>query len=180
MSPTVILAVLLTVASMVAAVASREHVRLRALTGIALGAVMLAVAVVPAFPRLLAAAIAGSVVLVVLGSVIGMRLGAHGPLDRRQKISTAIPLIDSGFMAAALLLMPTHAIVALAASAHSVGSHDLHAGMAGGVMTWFVLLAWAVSAAVLIIPALVRRPRESYADVACTGCMIAAMVAMMA
>jgi threonine/homoserine/homoserine lactone efflux protein len=77
-------------------------------------------------------------------------------------------------MSIAMLLVPGH--VALPRFvAPSAGSH---APVAGGLMVWLTLAAWAVSALVLILPALRERAREGSYHVVCSASMIAAMIAM--
>jgi hypothetical protein len=61
-----------------------------------------------------------------------------------------------------------------------VAAADLgsHGPVAGGLMVWLTLAAWALSAVVLILPALRERAPEGSYHIVCSASMIAAMIAM--
>ena len=155
--------------------------RLRSATPLALiapigaGALMTCSIVVPGFSSLAAAALA-VVLLGVVGAVAIMR-------GRGNRALVGLAIVDLGFMAGLMILMPVHGESAAAGyntgSVTGLASHPLaHAAPSGGLMIWLVLLVWAFCAAVLVVPGLRNRRRDSLYQSVCSGCMIAAMATM--
>lgn len=176
-----IVAVLFTVVGMSAALGRHIRSPLRTIGALGMGAIMLGVLVLPSFSHVAAAALTVVLLLVVLGGGTGIRLATRQPLAFGQRTAVAVTIVDIGFMAAAVLLMPAHAAVRrLAPTPPPGGIHGFgtHPALAGGLTTWLVLLVWASCAAVLIVPALLRRSPGGALHVLCSGSMIAAMAAM--
>ena len=143
---------------------------------IAAGALMVCSITVPGFSSLAAAALA-----IALLSVVGAVAILWGTRGNRALVGLA--MVDLGFMAGVMLLMPVHGESAAAgydiSSATGLASHPLaHAAPSGGLMVWLVLLVWGFCAAVLVVPGLRNRRRDSLYQSVCSGCMIAAMAAM--
>lgn len=152
---------------------------------VGVGAIMLGAMSVPGWSRLAVAALTAGLLLLVLAGTLALRLRRGQPLESGQRTVAALTVVDLGFMAAAVLLLPIHGsghgAVDRAAQQLTSAASGIHAGshsLAGGVMIWLVLLAWASCAAVLIAPMIRWRPREGVVDVVCSGSMIAAMAAM--
>lgn len=176
-----IVAVIFTVVGMAAAVERHNRSPLRTLGALGMGAIMLGVLVVPEFSHFAAASLTVVLMLLVLVGVVGIRMKMRQPLKYRQKTAVAVTVVDIGFMSSAVLLMPAHGTVQQLASTPQIGGiggHGSHMAMAGGLMFWLVLLAWASCAAVLIVPAIRRRSPEGVFHTVCSGSMIAAMAAM--
>lgn len=175
-SPMTISAVLLTAAGMAAGFGRHNRSALRTPGALGMGAIMLGVLLVPGFSHAAATASGAVLLLVVLAGVVGVRAKTGPAWDERQRTAAAVTVVDIGFMALALLLMPMPGSGLLVPPlAHGSGAHP---AMAGGVMIWFVLLAWTACAAVLILPGARLRRTESFFHLACSGSMIAAMAAM--
>lgn len=177
---TTIAAATLTVVSMVAAVGHRDRFPLHTLSALGMGAIMFGVLFLPDFSHLVAASLTVVLMLLVLAGILGIRTRIRQPLDYSLRTTMAIPVVDTGFMSAAVLLMPVHGIVQFASTPQADGilGHGSPVAMSGGVMTWFVLLAWASCAAVLIVPAIRRNAQGGYLHIVCSGGMIAAMATM--
>lgn len=178
---TTIAAATLTIVSMVAAVGRRDRFPLHTLSALGMGAIMFGVLFIPDFSHLVASSLTVVLMLLVLAGIVGIRTRIRQPLDYGLRTTMAIPVVDTGFMSAAVLLMPVHGIVQQLASAPQAAGilgHGSPVAMSGGVMTWFVLLAWASCAAVLIVPAIRHSSRGGFSHIVCSGGMIAAMAAM--
>ena len=199
--PTII-AVTLVVGGMTAAVGRHRSSPLRVSGGlgtigtvgtagmVGTGAIMLGALLMPDFSPFAAASLTIAVLLLVLAGVVAVRIRRQRPLGYAQRTTVAVTVIDIAFMSAAVLLMPVHnAAVQLTRSAHFAqltsaaqlgGAHSggSHLALAGGVMIWLVLVAWAFCAAVLSVPEIRRRSPDGAFQLACSGCMITAMAAM--
>ena len=153
----------------------RSTAPLALIATIGAGALMLCAMVVPGFSSFAAAALA-----MVLLSAVGAVAILRGTRGNRALVGLAI--VDLGFMAGVMLLMPVHGESAVASGTEKVtglATHPLaHAAPSGGLMIWLVLLVWAFCAAVLVVPGLRSRRRDSLYQSVCSGCMIAAMAAM--
>jgi len=150
------------------------------------GAIMLVTLVRPDFSHFAAASLTIAVLLLVLAGVVAVRIGRHRPLGHAQRTTVAVTVVDIAFMSAAVLLMPVHYVAAQVTSAQLVSAAQLgaahsggdHLTLAGDMMPWLVLAAWAFCAAVLSVPAMLRRSPDGAFQLACSGCMITAMAAM--
>ena len=154
----------------------RSTAPLALIATIGAGALMLCSMVVPGFSSFAAAALA-----IVLLGVVGAVAILRGTRGSRALVGLAI--VDLAFMAGVMLLMPAHGESAAAGQNTGLvtgpATHLLtHAAPSGGLMIWLVLLVWVFCAAVLVVPGLRNRRRESLYQSVCSGCMIAAMAAM--
>jgi hypothetical protein len=174
-SPMTISAVALTAAGMAAGLGRHNRSALRTPGALGMGAIMLGVLLVPGFSHAAATASGAVLLLGVLAGVAGARAKTGPAWASRQRTAAAVTVVDIGFMALALLLMPMPGSTLLPPLDHAGGTHP---AMAEGVMIWFVLLAWTACAAVLILPGARLRRTESFFHLACSGSMIAAMAAM--
>jgi hypothetical protein len=167
-----IVAVVLTIVGVAAALASRDRSPLLVCGITGMGAVMIGAMIVPGFSHL-----AGASVTIALALVVSAGAGAAGARGSARRTATAVTVVDLVFMSIAMLLVPAHVAVPqfVAPIAGDLGSH---APVAGGLMVWLTLAAWAVSALVLILPALRERAPEGSYHVVCSASMIAAMIAM--
>ena len=181
MSLTIIIAATLTVASMAAAAWNHNRFPLSTLNALGMGTIMLGILAVPNLSHLAAASLAFVLMSVVLIGTVGSRMRIRQPLEYQQRITLAVPVVDTGFMSLAVLLMPAHGAgqqLAATLQAGGIPGHDPSAAMSGSVMMWFVLLTWATCAGVLIVPVVRRSSSEGVFQIVCSGCMIAAMAAM--
>ncbi|HUG50462.1 MAG TPA: hypothetical protein VLZ78_05640 [Terrimesophilobacter sp.] len=169
-----ILAILLTIVGVAASVASRDRSPLLVCGVTGMGAVMIGAMLVPGFSHLAGASATIALALVVSA---GAAAGARG--RARRSNATAVTVVDLVFMSIAMLLVPAHTtlprFVTPIDAAADLGSHG---PVAGGLMVWLTLAAWALSAVVLILPALRERAPEGSYHIACSASMIAAMIAM--
>lgn len=176
-----IVAVLLTVVGVTASVAGRGRSPLLICGAMGMGAVMIGAMIVPGFSHL-----AGSSVTIVLalvvsaGAFVGARGGTRAKGGAQGRIAAAVTIVDLVFMSIAMLLVPSHGdLPRLAVPIAGSGDLGSHAA-AGGLMVWLTLFAWAMSALVLILPALRQRAAGGTYHVVCSASMIAAMIAMVA
>jgi hypothetical protein len=170
-----ILAILLTIVGVAASVASRDRSPLLVCGVTGMGAVMIGAMLVPGFSHLAGASATIALALVVSAGAVAA--GARG--RARRSNATAVTVVDLVFMSIAMLLVPAHAtlprFVTPIDAAADLGSHG---PVAGGLMVWLTLAAWALSAVVLILPALRERAPEGSYHIVCSASMIAAMIAM--
>ncbi len=175
-------AAILTIVGMAAAVGRRGCSRLLAGTAVVMGAIMLAVLVLPGFSNFAAAAATGALLIPVLGAFLWTRLKTQHPPTGWQKSAAGLAAIDAGFMALALFLMPVHQdsqpLAAAAAPMSGMSGHMSQMAMGGGFMNVLVLLGWTACAAVVVLPAMRQRTRGMIPHAACSGCMILAMAVM--
>lgn len=203
-----IIAVTLVVGGMAAAVGRHRSSPLRVSGGLGTigtvgttgmlgtGAIMLGALLLPDFSPFTAASLTIAVLLLVVTGVVAVRIRRRRPLAHAQRTTVAATVIDIAFMAAAVLLMPVHSAAAqltsvqlgsvqlssaqLTSAAQLGGVHSggSHLALAGGVMIWLVLVAWAFCTAVLSVPGIRRHSPDGAFQLACSGCMITAMAAM--
>jgi len=179
-------AAILTIVGMAAAVGRRRCSRILAATAVVIGGIMLAALLVPGFSNVVAAAATLALLVPVAAVHLWTRARTRQPLSGWQKPAAGLAVVDIGFMALALLLMPAHPNMQAPAPGVMTGMSGMP-GMSGhmpamtaggGVMTTLVLLGWAACAAVVVVP-LIRRNRTGMVPhAACTGCMILAMALM--
>jgi len=174
-------AAILTIVGMAAAVVRRGCSRILATTSVVIGAIMLAVLVLPGFSTVAAAAVTVALLVPVVGAFLWARVKTGRPLAGWQKFAAGLAVIDIGFMALALFLMPVHGAGQPRASAvpmAGMSGHMTHMAAGGGLMGGLVLLGWMVCAAVVAVPAIRRRTHGVFPHAVCSGCMILAMGVM--
>ncbi|WP_394768047.1 hypothetical protein [Lacisediminihabitans sp.] len=176
-----VVAFVLAVCGMGAALARHRRAPLHALTAVGMGAVMVAVLAAPAFSRLAASTITIALLLPLGAAALALRArsGRHPSLGLRTAV--AVSIVDIGFMATAVLVMPLHLAVGPVSAIGLTGTMIGHGAAAPGWwVVWLVLLTWAGCAAALLHPAVRGRAPGWLLDVVCSGSMIAAMAAMAA
>jgi hypothetical protein len=173
--------VLFTIAGMATVVGRHNRSPLRVLTTLGMGAIMLAVLATPDFSHFAAACLTAVLALPLLVAAVGSRVGTRQAPDHPRRTALAVSVVDIVFMSVAVLVMPTHGTVRQSGFPSLMsGIHGASMAMAGGMAVGIVLLTWASCAAVLVVPGLVRHPPDGLVHIVCSGCMIAAMGAMVA
>ena len=168
-----ILAILLTIVGVTASVASRDRSPLLVCGVTGMGAVMIG-STRPGFSHLVGASATIALALVVSAGAVAA--GARG--RARRSNATAVTVVDLVFMSIAMLLVPAHATLPRFVTPIAAADLGSHGPVAGGLMVWLTLAAWALSAVVLILPALRERAPEGSYHIVCSASMIAAMIAM--
>ncbi|MET4095781.1 hypothetical protein [Arthrobacter sp. UYCu712] len=171
-------AAILSIAGMAAAVVRRGCSWILATTAVVIGAIMMAVLVLPGFSNVAAAALTVALLVPVVGAFLWARVKTRRPLTGWQKSAAGLAVVDIGFMALALFLMPVHGTgqpQASAAPMAGMSGHMAHMTTGTGLMSVMVLLGWMVCAAVVAVPAIRRRTRGMSPHAVCSGCMILAM-----
>lgn len=175
-------AAILTIVGMAAAVGRRGCSRFLAGTAVVIGAIMLAVILVPGFSNYAAAAATFAFLVPVVAVPLWARVRTRQALAGWQKPAAGLAVVDTGFMALALFMMPAHhasqPLAAAAAPMSGMSGHMSQMSVGGGVMTVLVLVGWVVCAAVLVLPAMRRNGLGMVPHATCSGCMILAMAVM--
>jgi len=175
-------AAILTVVGMAAAVGRRGCSRILAATAVAIGGIMLTALLVPGFSNFNAAAAAFALLVPLVAAHFWARATNRHPLAAWRKPAAGLAVVDTGFMALALFLMPAHhnspALAAGTLPMNGMSGHMAHMAMGGGVMTALVLIGWTVCAAVVVLPAMRRNGPGMVPHATCSGCMIMAMAVM--
>jgi hypothetical protein len=174
-------AAILTIVGMAAAVVRRGCSRILATTAVVIGAIMLAVLVLPGFPTVTAAALTVALLVPVSGAFLWARVKNRRPLTGWQKSAASLAVVDIGFMALALFLMPVHGAgqpQASAAPMEGMSGHMPHMAAGTGLVGVMVLLGWTVCVAVVAVPAIRLPTRGIFPHAVCSGCMILAMGVM--
>lgn len=174
-------AAILTIVGMAAAVSKTACSPVLALTSMGSGTIMLAVLMVPGLSNFTAAALTLALLVPVLGAWLLTKMRPKRPPADRHRIAFVLPVVDIGFMALALLLMPAHGSAQSPAAAATVGaghSHGSHMTMGPEIMGVVALIGWTMCALILAAPAMRRRSFETLPHAVCSACMILAMTVM--
>ncbi|WP_269994316.1 hypothetical protein [Arthrobacter sp. B2a2-09] len=173
-------AAILTIVGMAAAVVRPGCSRTPATTAVVIGAIMLAVLLLPDFSNVAAAAVTLALLPAVAGALLWQRVKTRRQLTGLHKTAAGLAVVDTGFMALALFLMPVHGAGQPQASAVPMAGMSGHMShmAGGGLMSVLVLLGWMVCAAVVAVPAIRLRTRGIFPHAVCSGCMILAMGVM--
>jgi hypothetical protein len=189
------IAILLTLVS-IAAAASHRADRMRLAFALVSGAIMIAFFAGPLVSQRAAAALLLALMLAGVLQVLVRRLRTGDQLDQKLRVAVAIPLVDAGFMALAMAMMPAMSLshvsngaglstvseVTSLSNNHSVATLNAVHGMSmtepAGALIWVILLGWAATATILIVPRLLDRSGDGIRHAVCTGGMIAAMGVM--
>lgn len=176
-----VVAFVLAVCGMGAAIARHRRAPLHSLTDIGMGAVMIVVLAAPAFSRLAASSITVALLVPLAAAALALRARSGHRLGPTLRTAFAVSILDIGFMAAAVLVMPSHLSVrSPSALGLTVAMSGHGPATSGWWVVWLVLVIWAGCAAVLLLPAVRARAPGWSLDLACSGSMIAAMAAMAA
>jgi hypothetical protein len=169
-------AAILTIVGMAAVVSKKACPPLLSFTAGTLGIIMLAVLMVPGFSNYTAAALSAALLAPLLGQRLLTKIQTGDPLASDHKAPFLLAVVDIGFMALALLLMPSHGTEPLQASAvSSVHSHGSPMASGAGIMGAAVLIGWTICTMILAVPELRRRSYEPVGHVVCSVCMTLAM-----
>lgn len=172
-------AAILTIVGMAAVVGRKACSPVLAFTAASLGAIMLAVLMVPGFSNYTASALTLALLGPVLCERLLTRIWTRRPLAGGHKAPFVLAVVDIGFMALALLMMPAHALEPIqAAAVSSVHRHGSPMTTGAGMMGAAVLIGWTLCALVLAGPGLRRRSFATLPHAVCSGCMILAMGVM--
>ncbi|MGA7204483.1 MAG: hypothetical protein WBX27_07645 [Specibacter sp.] len=175
-------AAILTIVGMAAAVGRRRCSRYLSGTAVVIGAIMLAVLLVPGFSNFEAAAATFALLVPVVAVPLWARVKTRPTLSGWQGSAAGLAIVDTGFMALALFLMPAHQgsqpLAASAAAMSGMSGHMSQMPVGGGVMGAFVLLGWAACAAAVVLPAMRRHGTGFVPHASCSACMILAMAVM--
>ncbi|TXN31247.1 hypothetical protein [Lacisediminihabitans profunda] len=176
-----VVAFVLAVCGMGAALARHRRAPLHALSALGMGAIMVAVLAAPTFSRLAASTITLALLLPLAAAALALRARSGRHPHPGLRTAVAVSIVDIGFMATTVLVMPSHLAVrpapALGLPATMIGHGP---ATSGWWVIWVVLLTWAGCAAALLVPAVRARAPGWLLDVVCSGSMIAAMAAMAA
>jgi hypothetical protein len=173
-------AAILTIVGMAAVVSKKGCPPLLSFTAGSLGLIMLAVLTVPGFSNYTASALTAAVLAPLLGQRLLTKIRTGSPLAGEHKAPFLLAVVDVGFMALALLLMPTHGTEAMQASlvggVH--GGHGSPTASGASVMGAAVLIGWTTCTMILAVPELRRRSQELVGHAVCSVCMTLAMGVM--
>lgn len=172
-------AAILTIVGMAAVVGKKACPPLLSFTAGSLGIIMLAVLMVPGFSNYTASALTAAFLAPLLGQRLLAKIRASDQLTGQHKAPFLLAIVDTGFMALALLLMPGHGAEPMQASvAGSVHTHGSSMASGAGMMGAAVLIGWAVCTMILAVPELRGRSYRSLGHVICSVCMTLAMGVM--
>jgi hypothetical protein len=164
---------------MAAVVSKKSCPRLLSFTAGSLGIIMLAVLMVPGFSNYTAAALTIALLAPLLGQRLLTKFRPSVPFTGRHKAAFLMTIVDTGFMALALLLMPGHGTETMQTSmAVSVHNHGPAMASGAGTMAIAVLIGWVVCTMIVAFPELHRRSYQSLSHAVCSVCMTLAMGVM--
>jgi hypothetical protein len=163
-----------------AAVVSRKSCHpVLSFTAGSLGIIMLAVLMVPGFTNFTAATLTVGLLAPLLCQRLLTMTRASDPFRSKHKAAFCMTVVDTGFMALSLLLMPGHGTEPVQALvAVSMHSHGPTMASGAGTMGFAVLIGWAVCTMILVFPELRRRSYTSLGHAVCSACMTLAMGVM--
>lgn len=169
-------AAILTIVGMAAVVSKKACPPLLSFTAGTLGTIMLAVLMVPGFSNYTAAALSAALLAPLLGQRLLTKIRTGDPPAGNHKAPFLLAVVDIGFMALALLLMPAHGAAPMQASAaSSVHIHGTPVASGAGTMAAAVLIGWTVCTLILAVPELRRRSHQTLGHAVCSVCMTLAM-----
>lgn len=172
-------AVIFTLVGMAAVVSRKSCHPVLSFTAGSLGIIMLAVLMVPGFSNFTAATLTFALLAPLLGQRLLRKARPSDPFKSRHKAAFLMTVVDTGFMALSLLLMPGHGTKPVQASV-AVSAHDHGSTMASGdgTMGIAVQIGWAMCTMILAFPELRRRSYKSLGHAVCSVCMTLAMGVM--